>query len=103
MCLGIPARIVRITDRKRGLAAVAVSGVEREADLSCVLADGQLPEVLIGDWILLHVGFAMALIDAEEAANTLAALDAIGEAEIELDAIRNTARPEPTPAKETAA
>lgn len=91
MCLGIPAQVTRITDPDRLLGIVAVNGVEREANLACV-ADGPL-DGLIGEWILLHVGFAMARIDAEEAANTLAALDALGEVEAELDAMRGAAPP----------
>ena len=86
MCLGIPGRIVAITDPARQLALAEVSGVRREVNLACI-ADGPL-EGLVGAWALIHVGFAMALIDAAEAERTLAALRDLGEAEDALAAMR---------------
>lgn len=50
------------------------------------------PEALIGEWVLVHVGFAMSRIDAEEAARTLEALAALGEAEEEIEAMRESER-----------
>ncbi len=83
MCLGIPGRITAITDEARLMAMAEVSGVRREVSVACV-ADGPL-EGLIGAWVLIHVGFAMARIDAEEAARTLEALRELGEAQETLD------------------
>ena len=87
MCLGIPGQVVAITDPARMMGTVDVSGVRREVNLACVAAEGALDSV-IGEWVLVHVGFAMSRIDAEEAAATLAALEELGEAMEEIEAIR---------------
>lgn len=79
MCLGIPGRIVEITDKARMMALADVSGVKREVNVACVL-DGDMAD-LVGKWTLIHVGFAMSLIDEEEAAKTLEALRDLGEAQ----------------------
>ena len=88
MCLGIPGRIVEITDADRMLALVDVSGVTREVNISCVAADDTALERHVGDWVLVHVGFAMSRIDEEEAAATLRVLEELGEAQQELAAMR---------------
>ncbi|EPX76323.1 HypC/HybG/HupF family hydrogenase formation chaperone [Salipiger mucosus] len=85
MCLGIPGQIVAVTDAARQMGMAEVSGVRREVSLACV-AEGPL-EDLVGAWVLIHVGFAMARIDAEEAAETLAALRDLGEAQEALEAM----------------
>jgi hydrogenase expression/formation protein HypC len=76
MCLGIPGRIVEITDPAEYLAKVDVSGVRRT--ISVRLLEEDLPEP--DDWVLVHVGFAMAKIDETEALLTLAAIKQLGEA-----------------------
>lgn len=83
MCLGIPGRITAITDEPRLMAMAEVSGVRREVNVACV-ADGPLSN-LVGQWALIHVGFAMALIDEDEAAKTLEALRDLGEAQETLE------------------
>jgi hydrogenase expression/formation protein HypC len=83
MCLGIPGRIVAVTDAPRQLALAEVSGVRREVNVACVM-EGEI-ESLVGKWVLVHVGFAMALIDEEEAARTLEVLRDLGEAQEALD------------------
>ena len=83
MCLGIPGRITAITDAARLMAMAEVSGVRREVNVACV-AEGPL-EALVGEWVLIHVGFAMARIDADEAARTLEALRELGEAQETLE------------------
>lgn len=88
MCLGIPGRIVAITDADKMLAMVDVSGVRRSVDVVCVAEPGEPLEALIGVWVLVHVGFAMSRIDEEEAASTLKVLAEIGELEGEMEAIR---------------
>lgn len=88
MCLGIPGRIVAITDADKMLAMVDVSGVRRSVDVVCVAEPGEPLEALIGVWVLVHVGFAMSRIDEEEAASTLKVLAEIGELDGEMDAIR---------------
>lgn len=77
MCLGIPGQIVEITDETRLMALADVSGVKREVNVAPILT-GALDE-LIGTWALIHVGFAMAVIDEAEAAATLQALHDLGE------------------------
>ena len=83
MCLGIPGQIVAITDETRQMAMAEVSGVRREVNVACV-ADGAL-EGLVGQWALIHVGFAMSLIDEDEAEKTLIALRDLGEAQEALE------------------
>jgi hydrogenase expression/formation protein HypC len=83
MCLGIPGRITAITDPARQMAMAEVSGVRREVSVACV-ATGDL-DALIGQWALIHVGFAMSLIDEDEAEKTLQALRDLGEAQETLD------------------
>ncbi len=85
MCLGIPGQITAITDEAREMAMAEVSGVQREVSLAPV-ADRPLGE-LVGQWTLIHVGFAMAIIDEDEAARTLEALRDLGEAQETLDAM----------------
>ena len=75
MCLGIPGRIVEITNRADYLAKVDVSGVQRT--ISVRLLEDDMPEP--DDWVLVHVGFAMAKIDEHEAAMTLDQLKRLGE------------------------
>lgn len=79
MCLGIPGQIIAITDASAALAQVAISGVQREVNLSCVLAEGADPAGLVGCWTLVHVGFAMSLLDEQEARHTLALLAELDE------------------------
>lgn len=89
MCLGIPGQIVEITDSARMMARAEVSGVSREVNVSCVAAD---PDTLLGRWVLIHVGFAMAVIDEDEAAATLEALEHLGEAQEALQQMAEGAR-----------
>lgn len=88
MCLGIPGRIVKITDAERRLAMVDVSGVQREVNVACVIEDDEDVRSCIGDWVLVHVGFAMSPIDEAEAAATLKVLNDLGEVQEELAAIQ---------------
>lgn len=83
MCLGIPGRITAITDERRLMAMAEFSGVRREVSVACVA--GNDLAALVGQWALIHVGFAMALIDEDEAAKTLQALRDLGEAQETLE------------------
>ncbi|WP_435258245.1 hydrogenase maturation factor HybG [Thioclava sp. FR2] len=83
MCLGIPGRITAITDAGRQMAMAEVSGVRREVNIACIC--GETPEDLVGQWALIHVGFAMSLIDEDEAEKTLQALRDLGEAQETLE------------------
>ena len=88
MCLGIPGQIIEITDASRQLGKVDVAGVKREINLACIIDDEHPIASCVGDWVLVHVGFAMARIDAEEAAKTLEVLTMLGEAQAEMEAMR---------------
>jgi hydrogenase expression/formation protein HypC len=89
MCLAIPAQIVEFVDSERFLANVDVSGVRRVVNVA--LVSGGTDAVGVGDWVLLHVGFAMSRIDEHEAQATLDALRALGEAyEQELEDLRTS-------------
>ncbi|HKJ61372.1 MAG TPA: HypC/HybG/HupF family hydrogenase formation chaperone [Hyphomicrobiales bacterium] len=88
MCLGIPGQIVEITDETRKLGMVDVSGVKREVNLACIISDDHPISACVGDWVLVHVGFAMSRIDEREAAETLKILEQLGEVQQELAAMR---------------
>jgi hydrogenase expression/formation protein HypC len=88
MCLGIPGRIVTIDDPVRMLATVDVSGVKRQVNIACIVSDTHPVESCVDDWVLVHVGFAMARINESEAAETLKILTDLGEAQEEIEAIR---------------
>lgn len=83
MCLGIPGRITAITDPDRLMAMAEVSGVRREVNVACIA--GNHLDDLVGQWALIHVGFAMSLIDEDEAEKTLQALKDLGEAQETLE------------------
>ena len=87
MCLGIPGRIVEIIDEDLTIAKAEVSGVRRNINIGLVHYDGERVEV--GDWVLIHVGFAMSKLNETEAQSQLQALEDIGEAyEQELEELR---------------
>jgi hydrogenase expression/formation protein HypC len=87
MCLGIPGRIVAISDTQRKLATVDVCGVKREVNIACIIGERAI-EACLGDWVLVHVGFAMSIIDEQQAAETLRILTELGEAQQEIAAMR---------------
>ena len=83
MCLAIPGQIVEIVDEPNRLARVEVAGVRRSVNIG--LLDGAGP----GDWVLIHVGFAISQIDEDEARATRALLEQMGaEYEQELTELR---------------
>ncbi len=84
MCLAIPGRVLEVVDEANRLALVDVAGVQRKVNIGLLDADGVSAGP--GDWVLIHVGFALSLVDEEEAAATLAMLQGMGadyEAELE--------------------
>jgi hydrogenase expression/formation protein HypC len=91
MCLGIPGQITTITDPVRKLAMVDVSGVKREVNIACIIGERAIDDC-IGDWVLVHVGFAMSVIDEAAAAETLKILIELGEAQQEIEAMRMAGR-----------
>lgn len=88
MCLGIPGQIVKIDDVDRMLATVEISGVKRQVNITCVVDAAHPVESCIGEWVLIHVGFAMSRIDEREAALTLQTLAELGEVQAEFEAMR---------------
>jgi hydrogenase expression/formation protein HypC len=98
MCLGIPGRIVDVADAATGFAMVEVGGVRRSINIAFVLDEEHPPQACLGQWVLVHVGFAMSRIDEKEAALTLALLHELGEAQAEIEAMRDSGldtRPSP--------
>ena len=77
MCLGIPGQIVEIVDDQNRIAKAEVSGVRRNVNIG-LLSEGD-DAVGIGDWVLIHVGFAMSKIAEDEARQTLDFLQMLGE------------------------
>jgi len=67
MCLGIPGQIIEFVDEVNHIAKVEVSGVRRNVNVAVVRDEGIAP----GDWVLIHVGFAMSKLDEHEAQETL--------------------------------
>jgi hydrogenase expression/formation protein HypC len=72
MCLAIPGQIVEIVDAENHLARVEVAGVRRTVNV------GLFDDIGPGDWVLVHVGFAISVVDEAEAAATLELLQAMG-------------------------
>lgn len=91
MCLGIPGQIVEIIDEQAKLATVDVGGVRRSISVAFIVNDEHPVAACVGDWVLVHVGFAMVRIDEDEAAATLALLREMGEYDSEVDAMRQSA------------
>jgi hydrogenase expression/formation protein HypC len=91
MCLGIPGQIVRIEDAENLVATVDVLGVRRQINIACVVTEGHPPEACIGDWVLVHVGFAMSRIDEKEAQETLRLLEELAQMQDEMRMFCETA------------
>lgn len=75
MCLGIPGQVVDFLTETDQLAKVEVTGVRRNINIGLVKDEG----LEIGDWVLIHVGFAMSIIDEDEAARAMEGLKLLGE------------------------
>jgi hydrogenase expression/formation protein HypC len=83
MCLAIPGRIVEVVDGANRLAQVDVAGVKRTINV------GLLDDAAPGDWVLIHVGFALSRVDEQEALETRRLLEAMGaEYEQELEELK---------------
>jgi len=90
MCLGIPGQIVEIVDLENRTAKIEVSGVRRNVDVGLLWEADDA--VTVGDWVLIHVGFAISRIDETEADQMLRALRALGAPyEEELQDLRSSA------------
>jgi hydrogenase expression/formation protein HypC len=84
MCLAIPGRIVELVTDPIPLAMVEVTGVRRRVDLGLLLDD--MPAV--GDWVLIHVGFAMSKISERQAEDQMRMLAVLGEDEAAIEEVR---------------
>jgi hydrogenase expression/formation protein HypC len=74
--LAIPGRVIEVTDEANRLALVDVAGVRRTVNIGLLDADGSSARA--GDWVLIHVGFALSIVDEQEAQATLALLQGMG-------------------------
>ncbi len=92
MCLGIPGQVIDLIDSEQMMARVDVAGVKRPVNIACIVNEQHPPDACIGDWVLVHVGFAMSRIDAAEAEQTLAILAELGDLQEEQAAMREGAR-----------
>lgn len=89
MCLGIPGQLVEWVDSEHHIAKADVSGVRRNINVALLTGEDAVD---IGDWVLIHVGFAMSKVDEEEARATREFLETLGgEWESELDELRGSA------------
>jgi hydrogenase expression/formation protein HypC len=81
MCLAIPGMIVEITDAENRIAKVEVGGVKRSVNI------GMLDEhdTKVGDYVLIHVGFAMSKVDEQQAQETLRTLQELGQYQEEFE------------------
>jgi hydrogenase expression/formation protein HypC len=84
MCLAIPGKIVEMVDEAGDVAKVEVGGVRR--NINVALLDG----VSVGDYVLIHVGFALSKIDEREAAETLRLIEELGSYQDEFDQFKSS-------------
>ena len=76
MCLAIPGQVIELVDEANQIARVDIVGVRRNINVSLLADDGIGAQP--GDWVLIHVGFALSKVDQEEARATLALLERMG-------------------------
>ncbi len=87
MCLAIPGEVIEVVDAENRLATVDVAGVRRTVNIGLLDVEGGAAEP--GDWVLIHVGFALSKVDEQEARATLRLLQAMGaEYEQELEELK---------------
>ena len=80
MCLGIPGKVLEIVDESRELAKVEVAGVRRNVNIGLLVGEER---PAIGEYVLIHVGFALSKIDEKEAFETLRLLEGQGQAYVD--------------------
>jgi hydrogenase expression/formation protein HypC len=86
MCLAIPGRIVEIVDEENSIAKVEVGGVRRNVNTGMLDRE----DASVGNYVLIHVGFAMTRIDEQEARETLRVLEEIGQYQDEFEQFKTT-------------
>jgi len=84
MCLAIPGKIIELIADQPNLATVDVNGVRRRVDLGLLVDEQPVP----GDWVLIHVGFAMSKISERDAAEQMRTLRILGEDQAAMDEVR---------------
>jgi hydrogenase expression/formation protein HypC len=89
MCLAIPGQIVEITDRENQLAIADIGGVRRQVNVACIVDERHPVEACLGDWVLVHVGFALNRLDPQEAAETLRILEELAFTQTHAGSIEN--------------
>ncbi|MBA2273817.1 MAG: HypC/HybG/HupF family hydrogenase formation chaperone [Actinobacteria bacterium] len=89
MCLAIPGQVAEIVDPATHIAKVDVGGVKRNVNIGLLVEEPG--GIDVGDWVLIHVGFALSKVDESEAAATLSLLRGMGEAfEDELEQLKSS-------------
>jgi hydrogenase expression/formation protein HypC len=89
MCLAIPGQVLELVDESNRIAKVDVAGVQRNVNVGLLDHDGQGARP--GEWVLIHVGFAMSKVDEDEAQATLGLLQQMGDAyEQELEDLKSS-------------
>jgi len=86
MCLAIPGKIVEIVDDENRIAKVEVGGVKRNVNIGMLSEE----DTRVGDYVLIHVGFAMSKVDEHEAQETLRLLKELGEFDLEFEQFKTT-------------
>jgi hydrogenase expression/formation protein HypC len=86
MCLAIPGRIVEMVDEENSIAKVEIGGVRRNVNVGMLDRE----DAAVGNYVLIHVGFAMTRIDEEEAKETLRVLEEIGQYQDEFEQFKTT-------------
>jgi hydrogenase expression/formation protein HypC len=84
VCLAIPGKIVQFQDEFRHFATIEVSGVRRQVNMDLLSQEELKP----GDWVLIHVGFAMSKIDEQEAHEQLKFMNMLGETEAAIEELQ---------------
>jgi hydrogenase expression/formation protein HypC len=93
MCLAIPGKVVEISEANPSSAMVDVVGVRRRVDLGLLEEDRPVP----GDWVLIHVGFAMSKISEQDALDQMRALRMLGEMEVSIQEVSGYSVDDVTP------
>lgn len=86
MCLAIPGKIVEIVDEENSIAKIEVGGVRRNVNVGML----DKADASVGNYVLVHVGFAMTKIDEEEAKETLRILEEIGRYQDEFEQFKTS-------------
>lgn len=86
MCLAIPGKIIEIVDEENQIAKVEIGGVKRNVNIGMLDKD----DARVGDYVLIHVGFAMSKVDEKEAEETLRVLRDLGSYEEEFSQFKSS-------------